>query len=86
MNNVDNLKIEDFLTFYPSFKSNDNFIQDISSLKEFVSTIPNSSFEERNIFELSDEQIETLERRSKMPDNKYLTIDEANAKLMAKYV
>jgi hypothetical protein len=56
------------------------------ALKEFISTIPHSSIVENESFILNAEQIDILEKRSKMDDDKYLTIDEVNARLKAKYV
>lgn len=61
----------------------DNYVL---SLKEFVSKIPNSIFEENENYELSNQQKEILEERSKMSNEMYMTIEEVNAKLKSKYV
>ena len=55
-----------------------------TAIKEFVEAIPNSTIEEE--FELSDDQHLFLKKRSAMPLNNYMTIEEANAKLKTKYV
>jgi hypothetical protein len=61
----------------------DNYL---NTIKEFVNNIPNATFEETYDYELSNEQLDILDKRSKTPNHLYLSIEEANAKLKARYV